>query len=74
VEPKLVELLVPTVLVSVTSAVVILMLRPPAMEISKYEVRPLSTTSPQVPDSVPVVISGRLRLVVAVMVMVYLNY
>ena len=64
VEPMLVAALVPCVLVRVTFAVVIVTAKPPAMAMSKYAVMALFTSSPQVPDSVPVTGRPRDRLVV----------
>jgi hypothetical protein len=55
---------VPCVLVRVTFAVVMAIDKPPAIAMSKYAVVALFTSSPQVPDSVPVTGRPRDRLVV----------
>jgi len=68
VDPMLVAELVPDVLESV-ALVPELKLSVPAMAISKYEVKPLLTSLPHTPDSVPVVMIGRFNSEVGVMVM-----
>jgi hypothetical protein len=56
--------LVPSVLVNATLPTLISTVKLPAIAMSKYAVTALFTSSPQVPDSVPVTGCPRARLVV----------